>query len=275
MTDKVEELRNELRRKRIERPLADSGSNDWDTRSPDTTAGPGYQTVRREGGAVDNAYRQAAGDSRVMGEGVIGSGQGDRRPGSDNSGVYDGTATAPRRGRRARGRIEADDDVPIRTASNVLAEDYVPSAKKRGRKPRSSIPVVNIEPEPVKKRNYFRIKTLPFTYEEALLKTEPLRAALGDIFTYTDEYLWWAAEDELRQPIWSDVDEEEMQKLVSTLIGQAQQSGAGAAVVNNIILASNYIAIGGITIPRLARTLKLLGTAQVKSKQKRQLQVVK
>lgn len=273
--DKVEELRDELRHKRTTGSPEDGGSLDGNTGGPDRATGPGYQGVRREGGANNDAYRSTSRSGGGFGEVSLGVGQADRRPGSDNSSIYDGTATPTRRSRRTTGRIEADDDIPIRTGNSMDIEYNAP-IKKRGRKPRSTIPIAEVESlGPIKKRSVFRVKTLPFSAAEAEAKREPLASALTDIFKYTDEYLWWVAEDELKQPVWSDVDDEEMEKLLGALLGQAQESAVGAAVVNNIILASNYIALGGITIPRLARTLKLLGTAQIKRKQKRQLEVVK
>lgn len=269
MADQVEELRNELRHKRATGSTEDSGSSDRYTGGSDRSSGPSYQSLRREGGTDNDPYRSSPGAGGSFGEVAIGVGQADRRSGSDHSGLYDGTPAPTRRGRRTAGRIEAEDDVPMRYPTDDIAPP-----KRRGRRPRA-IPVTDVPVQPIQKKSIFRVKTLPFTEAEAIAKREPLASALTDIFKYTDEYLWWVAEDELKQPVWSDVDDEEMEKLLGALLGQAQESAVGAAVVNNIILASNYIALGGITIPRLARTLKLLGTAQIKRKQKRELKVVK
>ena len=272
--ERVEELRHELRHKRALRFAENSGSVDGNAGGADSQAGTSFQTVRREGGETDRAYRPSLGDRGSGGEGDFRDRSSDRRSFGSNGSLYDGTPTPTRRSRRA-GRIEADDAIPLRDGLAVSDEapvaDALPGKKAKQTRKRTYPPLPTTSERPAK-RAYFRVKTAPFTEAEVEEKREPLGAAITDLCKYLDEGLWYIAEDELRQPIWSDIDEEEMEKLLSMLLESAHTSGAGAATVNALIHASGFVILGGITAPRLMRTLKLLGSVQIKRAERKRIE---
>lgn len=89
---------------------------------------------------------------------------------------------------------------------------------------------------------------------------EPLTEALKDEFTMLDQLLWrYEGETSLQQPIWSDVMDGEMDRLVNALLNLGTRSSTVATIARTSVDMSDYIVAGTLLAPRLQATAALIG----------------
>lgn len=99
---------------------------------------------------------------------------------------------------------------------------------------------------------------------------EPLQAALTDEFDQLDKLLWlYEGADSIQQPIWSDINDHEMEKLVNALLNMGTRSATVATVARASVDLSDYIIAGTLLAPRLQSTAKLVGDVRKRKKQSR------
>lgn len=94
---------------------------------------------------------------------------------------------------------------------------------------------------------------------------ETLPAALEDDFRYLDEYLWSRQravaanpDDADDKPIWSDVDEDELQALTRILVKGGKRNPTMAAVSRGIVDSRDYIVTAAIVVPRVKKTFDVV-----------------
>lgn len=103
-------------------------------------------------------------------------------------------------------------------------------------------------------------------------KKETLKASLESDFQYLDEYLWSreekAGKSTDRMPVWTDMDDEELERVCSALVRWSQKNRAVNATVNAINDSSDYIAVGMAFGPRIKRTVDKIRETRIE-KEKR------
>jgi hypothetical protein len=85
-----------------------------------------------------------------------------------------------------------------------------------------------------------------------------LCAAMRDNFGYMDEGLWLYAMSETKEPVWSDIDNDEMNKIVTFMLKRAQTDPLAAQGVRALMETEIYIQLGAISIPRLIKSYHLI-----------------
>ena len=101
--------------------------------------------------------------------------------------------------------------------------------------------------------------------QEAEQFKDMLPAALEDDFRYLDEYLWsrQAHADKNfteadKKPIWSDVDDDELEALTRLMLKAGKRSPAAAAVVRATVESRDYIVTAAIVGPRVKKTFEIV-----------------
>lgn len=170
------------------------------------------------------------------------------------------------------------DGKPVKRASKVKQTDatravetlkaVIPKAK-RGRPSRKSNTQNVFDPtEPAKLTIKDKIKeagqAIPrgnkLTEKEIEELREPLQTALTDEFDMLDKLLWtYEGEQSIQQPIWSDVSEPDMEKLVNALLNMGTRSATVATIARSSVDLSDYIIAGTLLAPRLQSTAQLVG----------------
>lgn len=91
---------------------------------------------------------------------------------------------------------------------------------------------------------------------------ESFAASLESDFQALDTYLWHrqgaVGIEHHEQPIWSDVDAEEIEALTRVMLRWGQRNEVAAATVRGVVESSDYIAVGTVFIPRVSRTVKVM-----------------
>lgn len=88
---------------------------------------------------------------------------------------------------------------------------------------------------------------------------EPLQVALTDEFSMLDQLLWkYEGSDSLEQPIWSDIQDNEMEKLVNAILNMGTRSATVATLARSSVDLSDYIIAGTLLAPRLQSTASLV-----------------
>lgn len=94
---------------------------------------------------------------------------------------------------------------------------------------------------------------------------EPLQQALSDEFGMIDQLLWkYEGEESLQQPIWSDINDPEMEKLVNAILNMGTRSATVATIARASVDMSDYIIAGTLLAPRLQATASLVGEVRRK-----------
>lgn len=133
------------------------------------------------------------------------------------------------------------------------------SARKRGRPAKQRIlSLIKDAEEEQPKSRAIRKEQNTLTVSEAEELREPLTAAIKDAFVYIDQALWAHSKDPLKQPIWSDVTEDELSVIVKMMLKGGLRSSAGATTVRAIVNGSDYITTIMVLGPRLNETAKIL-----------------
>lgn len=275
ITAKVEALRKELRDGRV----SEASRTGEDTERHVSVSPDSQQRTSRKLRSNDksNVRDVRSPDSLIRGldSFAVGSGLGSRRPGESNSSpdsvendVGRSNEPAPRNTRLIR-----NDEVRQRKTANEDGEEtqivprvVVPRGPGRPRKDSGSqetrTPAPAIGSIPQRPTN---TGTIPFikpgksntlSQIEANAIKEPFKAALNDDFTYVDQLINHTTGNE--QPIWSDIDEDELNKLVSFGLKQGQRNAIAAGTVRGITEGSEYLALGAILAPRIQKTVSVL-----------------
>lgn len=104
-------------------------------------------------------------------------------------------------------------------------------------------------------------KGMVLTKSEVAEYQESLTAALESDFEAIDQYLWHRQKskgiDTNEQPIWSDLDEEEAEKLTKLMLRWGQRNPVAASVTRGIVESSDYIAAASIFVPRVKRSVEI------------------
>lgn len=254
---KITALREELRNGRVNKSSEDTRA---DGGSDDTEAGATFQTTGREVNSlvrnrvkINASDRQSPGYRRSTQTGAIGGRQPDRRPGEDN-GSFDRLSTES--DSRTVGRIFTDDPVKARKIEPDAPQGaFDPNAPAQKKKP-------DPKPKQAKAKTPIFPKGHVYSKQEAIDKQESLVSALESNFDSLDEYLWLRQKsvginmDE--QPVWSDVDTEEVEALTRLLLRGAQQNELVAVAVDGILDSADYISVATVFGPRIKRTVDIM-----------------
>jgi hypothetical protein len=91
---------------------------------------------------------------------------------------------------------------------------------------------------------------------------ETFTAALESDFQALDQYLWHrqmvVGIDTQEQPIWSDLDSEEVEKLTKIMLKWGQRNATAATVVRGVVDSSDYVAVASVFIPRVKSTVDIM-----------------
>ncbi len=172
------------------------------------------------------------------------------RPGESDSGPVD-LAETEQSGARQAGSLETDDPVPprIEEPDFEFEEGEVSLAKP-------------VEKEGVKQpgfgEKYFKREASKLSQKEVVELFEPLKQALQDDFGYLDEGIWLYCMSEDRQPIWGNIDDDEVSVLARLMLKQGQKNAEVAASVRILVDSDIYIQVAAIVAPRAIRTYQML-----------------
>jgi len=279
----VEEIREELRRGRTQAISEssqefDGTSGDFEgfSRSDNREEQSISSDLHRPDSKNDATHGSYNDPERSLDEIIVGKRPANRRSSQGSSGTSNGTETV-RGAKRRRGRIEADDPIPIReksknkgTGSRSASIKGEPSEKEES-KPIQRGKKASEDREPVgegeSQKQKFKLPNLKIkegttlTIAEAKALEEPLLSALESDFHYLDQYIWYRTQDVTQAPIWSDLDNEDLTVLCSILLKRGQKSPATASVVRGIVNGSTYIDVAMLMGPRFVRTVQVLKDA--------------
>lgn len=296
MSDKVDELRKQLKDARNEQPdgtasredssatritnsnserhtsnesdangyrlQSFSGSSDGTLGAFRTTNNPERKSPDESGSASSSNQRKRSPIGRPRKD------YGQSR--SDGTDVSTGSRS---RSIRSIGNLTADDEIPPRTfdtepetnsAPKATGEKPTPQgnapARKRGR-PAKQTTLRIVQPTTETREPKFSFgKTLSKSETKEL--TEPLIAAIQDEFAILDKIIWSYTGDELKQPIWGDVTEKEVSALTGLMLGLGEKSPAMATVVRGAVNAQDYVVVGTMLAPRFMETVKVVKQAR-------------
>lgn len=283
MTTSVKELREELKRGRNQ--TTDDTSQAVDGSGADTQGISGsdhrpQQSVSLDifgSSSEDDSTHEPHNDSeRSLNEVTERGGSTDRRP-RKSSGSTPGSAEAVTGPKRRAGRLIADDPIPFREKSKTKSSgsrssgvEGIATAKEekkslpiqRGKQASETRSTVS---EGESKKQGFKLPTFKegsvLSVAEAKALEEPLLSALDANFTYVDQYIWYRTQDETQAPVWSDMDNEDLQILCSVLLKRGQKSPAAAATVRAIVNTSTYLDVAMLMGPRFIKTVQVLKAA--------------
>lgn len=97
---------------------------------------------------------------------------------------------------------------------------------------------------------------------EAEERAESFVSALENDFQALDQYLWYRQKtvgiETNNQPIWSDLDSEEIEKISGIMLRWGQRNAAAAAAVRGVSESGDYIAVASIFVPRVRNTVDIV-----------------
>ncbi len=105
---------------------------------------------------------------------------------------------------------------------------------------------------------YFKREASKLSQKEVVELFEPLKQALQDDFGYLDEGIWLYCMSEDRQPIWGNIDDDEVSVLARLMLKQGQKNAEVAASVRILVDSDIYIQVAAIVAPRAIRTYQML-----------------
>ena len=110
-----------------------------------------------------------------------------------------------------------------------------------------------------KVRFFGKGKTL--SKEEVSEYSDSLPAALEDYFQAIDDWLWKrqiaAGKDSSEQPVWTNFDEKELERLTKFALKHGQRSTLGAMAVRGVVESSDFVAVGSMFSDRFLETVKI------------------
>lgn len=96
---------------------------------------------------------------------------------------------------------------------------------------------------------------------------------MSDYFQYMDQFLWTRyakVGKPTDQPIWSNLDQEEIDALTRVMMRFGQHNAAAAATVRGVVEGRDYMTVGMIFVPRVTATVEAIReTAQPRAPRER------
>ncbi len=279
------QLREELRNARNATRQSEDGSPDPTSGNTDGVGQKYYRSKRSipediSGHSAQNYYRNGDNNSaeRSIDEVAVGKRSADRRSSSSNSGEpgsgesSSSTTGVTSRGIRRKGRLIADDPIPIRneeeqqTGKESDQEHTVKVSRGKGRPRKEKAEVVNVQSreaaiETGEERKqgfefpkFFKEGTRLSTQEATLLE-EPFILGMETYFQYFDEYIRYATHDTQQTIIWSDLDKEDCTALAQVLLKWGQHNELVASGVRAAVNTGDYITVLTLLVPRTIKTV--------------------
>lgn len=285
--EKIKALRGALRDGRNSTAVSDAGaSTDADSGNDDTAFRAAFQDAGREGtGPIGHGHettgndRQPGSNGRSPKTSPKRSGQADRRPGKSDSSTTSDVSESTAADERAIGRLFTNETVKDRLNPNNPQGNFREEAptqaagqtkkrlggwpKGKARKPKDGItPAAGGQQQ----ETGFKVPTIrkgnTLSAKEVAELNEPFIHALESDFQAIDTYLWSrqksAGIDTHEQPVWSDLDTEEIEALTRIMLKWGQHNETAATVVRGVIDASDYVEVGTLFIPRITQTVKIM-----------------
>ena len=188
-------------------------------------------------------------------------------------------------------RLEATEELPPRPVSSFVADDIekvlaknpkisdkllakklgcsVEEAHKR-REEFYTKPSTHIKPESTIPQDSFLKQMKTLSKEEAEQIFEPFLEALESDFYAIDQWLWARQTakgiEHHQDPVWSDFDEEQSQKLGKVLIKWGQKNPIVATGVRATVEAGDYVAVASMLAPRFKRTVEIYKETKLERK---------
>lgn len=307
MSQTPEELRKELKDGRTAKSRANSGTAAPNGGGDDISQRAALQDARRSITTVESQYHGyeerdpqrnggTAPGERTTGHDKPGPksifkrhGQTSRRPG-ENSGSASASAETTESEQpgptstRQIGNLVADGPVPAR-----LPDAPEPEKKKRDRRgyvqpsrlaARAAREAGKIEGAEIssKPAGGNKIPFMPQGRKLSVTEVETIKGPFADsleaYFRYMDQFLWTRQEKAGKptgeQPVWSNLDEEEIAALTRVMMRFGQHNEAAAATVRGVVEGRDYIDVGMIFVPRVQATVQIMReTAQPKQSRRK------
>jgi hypothetical protein len=281
--EKVTALRGALRDGRNSTAVSDaSASADTDGRDDDTTFRTAFQDAGREGTGPTRNSNEIAGNDRQFGSNRRStqakskrSGRTNRRSGESDSSTTSPAATTDSTDERTIGRLVTDEVIkerlnPDKPQGSFSTQAPTQPAGKGGwpkgkpRKPKDGQAAAGGQQG--QQETGFKIPLIRkgnvLSPKEVAELTEPFSHALESDFQALDTYLWSrqksVGQDTHEQPVWTDVDTEELEALTRIMLRWGQHNETAATVVRGVIDASDYVEVGTVFVPRLKRTVDIM-----------------
>src|SRR6266702_4427232 len=279
--DKVEELRN--RRRELRNGDRGAGQTGEDTGGHGDRAigtagyrlsdnGRNDQGIKRDVEHLAAIDRKFGNNQRSASQEFGRIGRPTRRPGESDGSPVDLAETRDS-GTRQAGGLETDDPVPprIEEPDFEFEEGEVSLAKQQPppkyKEDYSKLLSRTQTQRPVEKtgakqpgfgEKYFKREASKLSQKEVIELFEPLKQALQDDFGYLDEGIWLYCMSEDRQPIWGNIDDDEVSVLARLMLKQGQKNAEVAASVRILVDSDIYIQVAAIVAPRAIRTYQML-----------------
>ncbi len=293
ISEEAQKLREELRSGRTGKSRADSGaaapnggSDDLALRTTLQNAGGSAATLPSEHHRHEERSAQrdpgapvgqgAAGhDQRSAKRSIIRARRDHRRPGESLDGAPANPETTESFSTTDHynqvGNLQADGfvasrkpDAPVAVLPGMGTETERERRARKERERRAAkreekgLPPVAEKPAP--KPLLPQGKKLSATEANAL--TSPFAESMEDYFKYMDQFLWSrqerAGKSSGEQPVWTNLDDEEIAALTRVMMRFGQHNAAAAAVVRGAIEARDYIDVGMIFVPRVQKTVDIM-----------------
>lgn len=287
--ERVKELRESLRNGRNSTAVSDTGTGaNSDSGNDDTAFRAAFQDAGREGaGPIGHGHettgndRQPGSNGRSTKASPKRSGQADRRPGKSDSSTTSDVAESAAADERAIGRLFTNESTKDRLNPNNPEGSFRTEAptqaagqtkkrlggwpKGKARKPKdgTTTPAAGGQQQ---QETGFKVplvrKGNVLSSKEVAELNEPFISALESDFQALDTYLWSrqkaVGQDTHEQPVWTDLDTEEIEALTRIMLKWGQHNETAATVVRGVIDASDYVKVGTVLIPRVTRTVQIM-----------------
>lgn len=287
---KIKALRDGLRDGRTTAASTASADIDADSRDDDTAFRTAFKDTTGELASVgrdslqhETNHRESAGNRRSTQAKSRRLRQADRRLGESDGGTASDTAADNTD--NSIGRVIADGPIKERKLNpdkpqgsfSTEAPNQTEEATKKGiggwpkgkpRKPRDGVAAGGQQQQaptiPQEKKSFIPTirKGNVLSAKEVAELSEPFISALESDFNALDMYLWSrqkvVGQDTHEQPVWSDLDTEELQALTRVMMKWGQHNETAATVVRGVIDASDYVAVGTVFVPRIKRTVEIM-----------------
>ncbi len=227
----------------------------------------------------------AGSDQRGAKRSIIRARRPNRRPGEDHAGAAASPETIepvrePEYGHYLQvGNLEADGyvasrkpDAPVAQFSPLARSQTETERERRARKERERRaskreekglpPYEGKASAPPQEKKPLLPQGRKLSATEANALTNPFAESMEDYFKYMDQYLWnrqeHAGKSSGEQPVWTNLDDEEIAALTRVMMRFGQHNAAAAAVVRGAIEARDYIDVGMIFVPRVQKTVEIM-----------------
>lgn len=276
--ERAQQLREELRNGRASTSRPDSGAITPNGGSDDSPLGTTLQDARgsvefvqtsdtghengdQPGGTGVGLDEGTTGDSpRSTQRSIIRPRRERRRPGQSNPGAL--ASATPAESVLTTGPIEV---------GNLVADGFVPTREekekpKRDRRgyinPKRKAQMEEREARKTEEKKPFLPQGKKLSAQEATILAPQFSDTMTDYFQYIDQYLWTreelAGKSSGQRPIWSDLDQEEMEALTRVFMKFGQNNPAAAVVVRGVVESRDYLTAAFLFGPRIEKTRQIL-----------------